>query len=105
MLFTVNKKEKPIQVRVVATRPQHYEVEHYSYGLRDWIPAMAALFLSREAAVYHAYQFLGEKVKEKKHLEQGIVFSIDEDGYSGELHPGLYEKELEEAKSKWLSER
>lgn len=105
MLFTVKNKEKPIQVRVVATRPQHYEIECYSYGLRDWIPAMDALFLSKEAAIYHAHQHLSEKIKQKEHLKQGVVFSIDENGYSGELHPGLYEKELEESKSEWLSER
>lgn len=105
MLFTVKKKEKPIQVRVVASRPQHYKVEYYDYDYGDWLTAICGLFLSKEAAIYHAHQYLGKKVKEKKHLEQGVIFSIDEDGYSGELHPGLYEKELEEAESEWLSER
>ncbi|ATG86299.1 hypothetical protein [Pseudomonas phage IME180] len=102
MLPMFKKKEKPIQVRVIATRLQHYKVEYYDYDYDDWLTAICGLFLSKEAAIYHAHQYLSKKIKQKEHLEQGVVFSVTENNYSGELFPGLYEKELEEAKNEWV---
>lgn len=104
MLPIFKKKEKLTQVRVVITHSQHYKVEYYDYDYGHWLTAICGFFLSKEAAIYHAHRHLSEKIKQKEHLKQSVVFYVTEKDYSDELPPGLYEKELEEAESEWLQD-
>ncbi|BFG81814.1 hypothetical protein [Pseudomonas phage PP21] len=97
-------KKGMIRVRVVAADMCSYVVQYHdsSKSNRGWCWAFDAMFKCKEAAMYHAYQWLGKMLKEKKHREQGVVYSIDESQYHGEVYPGLYEKELIEAKELFL---
>lgn len=95
------KKKQLVCVRVRAYYMSTYIIEASDDGGEFWYKPYAAMFENKDAAKYHAYQWLGKKIKDRIHEKQGVVYSIDESGYFGELAKGLYDQELEEARARY----